>query len=170
MSIRPAALTDAHAIATVHVHAWQAAYAQVLGADFLASLSIEQRARRWEDILRAAESVTAVAESAGRVQAFISFGACRDEQAPERRGEIWALYASPSAWGMGSGRSLLSHAITALQAQGYRETSLGVLSANERGIRFYRSAGFTPVAGSQKLFTLDGTEVEEVQFLLPHAP
>jgi ribosomal protein S18 acetylase RimI-like enzyme len=169
MNIRPAVVADAHAIAAVHVRSWQAAYAHLLCADFLASLSIGQRAQRWADILQAAESATAVAELAGTVQAFVSFGRCRDEQAPEQRGEIWALYASPDAWGQGLGRSLLAHALGALNAQGFRETSLWVLSGNERGVRFYRCAGFAPVAGSPKLFTLGGTQIEETQFLLQHA-
>ena len=109
-----------------------------------------------------------VAELAGTVKAFVSFARCRDEDAPEARGEIWALYAAPDAWDKGLGRGLLAHAVAALQAQGFRETSLWVLSGNARGIRFYGAAGFEPVPGSQKLFTLGGAQVEETQLLLQH--
>lgn len=169
MNIRPAVVADADAIATVHVRSWQAAYAHLLSADFLATLSIEQRARRWADILQAAESAIVVAELAGTVKAFVSFARCRDDQAPEARGEIWALYASPDAWDKGLGRGLLAHALASLRAQGFRETSLWVLSGNARGVRFYSAAGFRPVPGSRKHFTLGGTEVEETRFLLQHA-
>ncbi len=169
MNIRPAILSDAHAIATAHVRSWQVAYAHLLSADFLASLSVEQRAEQWREILQANESGVAVAESGGEVRAFVSFGRCRDEQAPDHRGEIWALYAMPSAWGTGLGRALLTHAVAALQDQGYRETSLWVLSGNKRGVRFYRTAGFRPSAGSETVFALGGTQIEETQFLLQHA-
>ena len=169
MNIRPAVIADAEAIATVHVRSWQVAYAHLLSADFLASLSIEQRAQRWAEILHAAESATVVAELAGTVKAFVSFARCRDEGAPEGRAEIWALYASPDAWDKGLGRALLAHALASLQAQGFRETALWVFSGNERGVRFYSAAGFKPVPGSQQLFTLGGTQVEESQFLLQHA-
>lgn len=169
MNIRPAAVADADAIATVHIRSWQAAYAHLLPADFLANLSIEQRAQRWATILQAAESATTVAELGGTVKAFVSFAHCRDEASPKARGEVWALYAAPDAWDTGLGRSLLEHALASLQAQGFRETSLWVLSGNARGIRFYAAAGFKPVNGSQKVINLGGAQVEETQFLLQHA-
>lgn len=170
MNIRPAVVSDAEAIAAVHVRSWQAAYLHLLSPDFLASLSVKQRAERWADILHAEESATVVAELAGTVKAFVSFARCRDEDAPEERAEIWALYASPDAWDRGLGRGLLAHALASLQAQGFRETSLWVLSGNARGVRFYGAAGFKPVPGSQTHFTLGGVQVEETQFLLQHAP
>jgi ribosomal protein S18 acetylase RimI-like enzyme len=169
MKTRPAIASDAESIATVHVRSWQAAYAHLLDADFLSSLSVEQRARRWADILRAAESSTVVAEHAGKVEAFISFAQCRDEGAPATRAEIWALYATPSAWGTGLGRTLLAHALASLQERGFRETSLWVLSGNARGVRFYGKAGFKAVPGSQKIITLGGAQLEETQMLLLHA-
>lgn len=55
--------------------------------------------------IQAAESATAVAELAGTVKAFVSFGRCRDDNAPQERAEIWALYASPDAWDQGLGRA-----------------------------------------------------------------
>lgn len=118
--------------------------------------------------IQAAESASAIAELAGTVKAFVSFGRRRDDNAPQERAEIWALYASPDAWDQGLGRALLAHALALLQAQGFRETSLWVLSGHARAVRFYGAAGFRPVAGSQKLFHLGGTQVEETQFLRQH--
>ena len=46
MNIRPAVVSDAEAIATVHIRSWQLAYTHLLSAEFLASLSIKQRAER----------------------------------------------------------------------------------------------------------------------------
>ncbi len=164
-SVRAAAVDDAVAIATAHVHAWQAAYARLLPAGFLAGLSVGPRARKWAGIIAAADGEIAVAEDDGQVLAFVSFGPCRDAQAPAGRGEVWALYARPDAWGRGLGRALLGHALQRLQAQGFREVSLWVLAGNERGLRFYRAAGFSTVDGSQIPVTLGGTTVQEVQML-----
>jgi ribosomal protein S18 acetylase RimI-like enzyme len=169
MNIRPALVADAGAIAAVHVRSWQAAYAQILSADYLASLSVAERARRWAEILQASESATLVAMAEGSVLGFVSFAHSRDQAAPPKRAEIWSLYASPEAWDHGVGRGLLASALASLQAQGFSETSLWVLSGNARAIRFYGAAGFKAVPGSQRLFTLGGTAVEETQFLLEHA-
>lgn len=169
MHIRPAHRADALAIATAHIGAWQTAYAHILPAEFLAALSIPDRATRWEQIIDAAESATAVADIDDQVVAFISYGRCRDADAPPGRAEIWALYAAPQVWGAGTGRALLDHALTALAAEGHTETSLWVLAANTQGRRFYAANGFAPVAGSETHFALGGIQVEELQVLRRHA-
>jgi hypothetical protein len=79
--IAPALLENAIAIARVHVRSWQVAYAGILGQDFLAHLSVEERAQRWNDILERAETQTLVACQDDRVVGFVSFGRCRDEGA-----------------------------------------------------------------------------------------
>ncbi|GAA0751865.1 GNAT family N-acetyltransferase [Ideonella azotifigens] len=159
---------DAQGIATAHVRSWQPAYAAILPPAFLAELSIEQRSERWRGILARQDSNTRVMrDEAGQVLGFVSHGPCRDEGSPPTRGEIWALYALPSAWGQGVGRALLQRALSELLAQGRDSVSLWVLSGNQRGIRFYRAAGFAEVPGSAKLLELGGRMVEEVQMLRP---
>ncbi len=164
MEILPATADDANGIATAHVRSWQVAYAGILDPAFLAGLSVEQRAERWRGILVADASQTLVAHepAVGGVAGFISHGPWRDDEADGAHGEVWALYTHPDAWGQGVGRALMSAAVDALQAQGRHTVSLWVLSANERGMRFYRAQGFQPVDGSAKRFELGGRQVEEV--------
>ncbi len=165
MNTRPAVLEDATAIATAHVRSWQAAYAHLLSAEFLSGLSIQQRAWGWAEALGKRESEIFVAEENGVVQAFVSFGRCRDKRVPEDRGEILALYATPGVWGKGMGRALLGLALQRLRQHGYKSTSLWVLCGNQRGIRFYVASGFSAVPGSEQTVTLGGEQVEEVQLL-----
>jgi ribosomal protein S18 acetylase RimI-like enzyme len=162
MNIAPATLGDALGIASVQVRSWQAAYVNILSSEFLAGLSIEQRTARWQDILQKQESQTLVAHQADGIAGFVSFGHWRDENANERLGEIWALYAKPQVWGSGVGRALLEAAVQELRAIGRRSVLLWVLSKNDRGIRFYESSGFKAVPGSSKLFELGGRQVEEI--------
>lgn len=169
MNIRPADRSDALGIATAHIRSWQAAYGHILPADFLANLSIPDRSSRWERIIDAAQSTTVVAEIDGKVAAFASYGHCRDAGAPPGRAEIWALYALPAAWGKGAGRALMEHALAALASQGYAETALWVLSANARGRRFYEAAGFAAVPDTGKWLELGSVQVQELQYLRPHA-
>jgi ribosomal protein S18 acetylase RimI-like enzyme len=166
MNIALATLQDASGIASVHVRSWQAAYAGILSAEFLGSLSIERRTSQWQDILQKRESKTLVAYDAAGVSGFISFGHWRDELAAEEDGEIWALYAKPEVWGAGVGRALLDVAVGELGTLGRKTVSLWVLSKNERAVRFYEASGFKTVHGSAKSFELGGRQVEEVRLRL----
>jgi len=173
MRIDTPTAADIGDLARVHVQSWQAAYAGLLDADYLARLSVEERMLSWQRILAAGESSTWVArDDGGRVQAFLSHGPCRDRQAPADRGEIWALYAHPDHWGHGAGRALMDCALRTLQAQGKTSVSLWVLRGNGRGIRFYEAAGFAPVPGGVQRSELGGRTVEEQAMLrfLPAAP
>lgn len=166
--IRDAQPADAPAIADLQVRSWQVAYAPLLPAAFLASMSVPERTQRWQGILAGLASVTAVAEVERNVVAFVSYGNCRDAGAPAGRGEVWAIYAAPESWGRGAGRALLAHAVDMLAAAGYRETALWVFTDNARGRRFYEAAGFQAVAGSAQRFELGGVMIEEQQYLLRH--
>ncbi|MFP5397748.1 MAG: N-acetyltransferase family protein [Gammaproteobacteria bacterium] len=166
MRTRLAIPEDARAIAEVHVRSWQAAYATILDPAFLAGLSAQRRALGWQAALGAGESTTVVGEKNGQVVAFVSYGACRDEGAPAHRGEIWAIYAIPQAWGTGVGRQLLHDALAALRTAGKSDCTLWVLADNARGLDFYRRAGFQQVPDSGKVFDLGGRQVQEVQLRL----
>jgi ribosomal protein S18 acetylase RimI-like enzyme len=167
--VRPATLTDAAAIATVHIRSWQSAYAQILPDAYLQGLSVETRTSGWQQALQSDASKVAVAAADEQVVGFVSFGRCRDPGAPASRAEIWALYAAPHAWGLGVGLQLMRHALTQAASEGYADTSLWVLSANARAIRFYGAGGFRVVPGSEKHFPLGGVEVPEIQLLRPGA-
>ena len=162
MNIAGATVESAFGIAEVHVRSWQAAYAGIVDAEFLKRMSVEDRARRWRDMIQRAESQTLVAHRGDEVVGFVSFGRCRDEGSSASDGEIWALYAPPEVWGQGIGRSLLSQAVQELHAPGRNEISLWVLSQNRRGVTFYEAFGFRRVQGSEKLFELGGHQVEEI--------
>ena len=165
MQIAPAVFADAHGIATVHIQSWQAAYGEILDPAWLAALNVDDRTARWQSILTANDSRTAVSRHDGCITGFVSFGKCRDAGAASSQGEIWALYVAPQAWAQGSGRALLTHAELQLHAAGFSAVSLWVLSANQRGIRFYEACGFERVAGSEKIFELGGRQVEEVAYV-----
>lgn len=164
--IVPATYESADEIARVHVHSWQAAYADILDPEFLANLSIEDFAMRWRKILLKADSQTLVASQSGSVVGFINFGRCRDEGTSQDQGEIWALYVEPCVWSQGLGRALMQHAVQQLRSGGYGITSLWVFSQNRRGITFYETFGFRRVQSSEKQFNLGGRQVEEVCFHL----
>ena len=165
MEIRTAFLEDCRAVAAVHVASWQAAYAGILDAGFLAGLSIDRREDSWRQVLSAADSELLLGCEDGSVVGFASFGQSRDADAPPGRGELWALYVQPRAWSTGAGRELWRASHARMQSQQFTSVSLWVLEGNSRAVRFYSVAGFAVEAGSEKEFELGGTKVREVRMV-----
>ncbi|HXY16636.1 MAG TPA: GNAT family N-acetyltransferase [Gaiellaceae bacterium] len=139
MQVRRARPGDAAAIAEVHVRAWQAAYEHVFGAERLAELDVGRRRTGWERILAAPDEQVLVAEHEGEVVAFASVGPSRGAA---DEGELYAVYALPSAWGSGAGPKLMRESLAALRELGYRAATLWVLEDNPRARRFYEREGW----------------------------
>ena len=165
MRIEAANERDGRSIAQVHVASWQAAYAGIVPATYLAALSVEQREAWWSEALAKGEPEVLVARSEGQITGFIAHGPCRDPGAPPDFGEVWALYVLGSHWSSGVGRALWLHALERLRARGFRLVTLWVLARNERGRRFYDAAGFEAEPGSNKTFTLGEAQLEELRLV-----
>ncbi|MBN8907590.1 MAG: GNAT family N-acetyltransferase, partial [Rhodospirillales bacterium] len=58
IGVRPARLSDAPAIAAVHVAAWRSTYPAILPARFLASLSVMRQAAHYDAAIRGGTGVT----------------------------------------------------------------------------------------------------------------
>ena len=155
-TIRPITEADYDAVAEIHVRTWQAAYAGIVPADYLASLEPAVFAEWRRTHPAPPGATTLVAEKDGRIVGFVGFGPCRDDAS---WGEIYAIYVSPDQWGRGAGRELLSAARAALTAAGFPAMRLWVLTENHPARRFYERMGLTPDGVSQT-YTPRGTTVE----------
>lgn len=160
--IRPGTTADADGIAEVHVRSWQAAYRDLLPAEFLDGLSVERSAATWTRVLATPDTVT-VAVADGEVVGFVNHVACRDEGATPDVGEITTIYVAPEWLGHGYGRALMEAALAALRAAGYREATLWVLEGNDRARRFYEASGWRP-DGAEKDDTIGDQPVIEVRY------
>jgi ribosomal protein S18 acetylase RimI-like enzyme len=157
MLIRPATINDAVALADVHVRTWQAAYADILPAGYLATLDPAARVEPWRQRLdgRVPPAETFVADHHGIITGFVSVGAFRyadDATSAGDAAEVYAIYVDPDSWSTGTGRALMSAAITHLAAARFREIFLWVFEENHRARSFYKRAGFAP----------DGTSVVDM--------
>lgn len=160
-AIRRARPADAEQLAAVHVRSWQAAYRELLPADFLAGLSTAGRAERWRGRLREERppALTMVAELAGELVGFASVGPSRDEDLNSADWlELNTIYLLPSAWGTGIAQSLLQ---TTLNAQ--NRYFLWVFADNPRAQAFYRKHGFV-ADGTSKPITIETTTLTEIRF------
>ncbi len=160
MLVRPARREDAAAIADVQVLTWQAAYEHVFGAERLADIGGGRRAL-WEERLANPEpdrQVFVSEEDDGRVTGFVSIGESRDEPG---KGELFAIYVLPEAWGAGAGPALMASALEGLR--GYSSATLWVLEDNPRARRFYEREGWI-LDGGRRDEELLGMTVTEVRY------
>jgi GNAT superfamily N-acetyltransferase len=144
-NVRPATREDAREIAEVHVASWRHAYRGLLPDDYLEKLSVDEReAQRlaWFADPSPATGVL-VAEDAGRVVGFATFGPSRDDDALEGTGEVPAIYVDPQVLGTGVGRDLFEAVTVALRSAGFARATLWVLEANGLARRFYEKAGWS---------------------------
>lgn len=161
--VRRATAADAYGIASVQVASWRAGYADVFPADFLAGLSVDERLKLWTRVLSDGGYDIFVAERGGGVAGFASAGPTEDADGTGTRGELFALYVEPAAWGRGLGRALLTRAEAALREAGFHEATLWVLEDNPRARGVYAAAGWKP-DGGRKLLTDPGVDAAAIRY------
>lgn len=143
--IRTATHADAPAIARIHVETWRSAYQGIIASEHLDALSIEQRTRGWEKNLGENRDAVLIAEQAGKVVGWVSFGPCRDE-GETHQAEIYAVYIDAAVQRSGIGRALMAEAERRLAVTVGTATrfSLWVLARNIPARRFYERLGYAP--------------------------
>jgi GNAT superfamily N-acetyltransferase len=164
VTIRPATIEDAPAIAEVHVHSWQWAYRGLISDDYLDRLSIERRAEMHAQRLATqTEERTWVADREGQIVGFTNTGPSRDPDASPRTAEIAAIYLRREATGRGIAHALFAHAVQDLWQRGYERATLWVLETNARARRFYEKAGWV-TDGTSKTEEWPGVLFHEVRY------
>ena len=167
MLVRSAVAADAPSVAAVHVASWQRTYRGVFPDEVLDGPALAANRRRlWERLLGAPgpRDVNLVAvDDEGRIVGLLHGCPSRDDDAEPDTGEVIAIYALPSAWGTGVGRSLMTAAVEGLRSAGFATVTLWVLDSNDRARRFYERAGFSP-DGVTKDEDMAGATIREVRY------
>jgi GNAT superfamily N-acetyltransferase len=151
ISIRGGTPGDEGAIAGLAVRAWRVGFRGIVPEEI-----DPQRAWRPEKLTERLGATdprgprTLIAEVDRHVAGFALFGPCRDEDAAEGWGEIWALYVDPDRWRRGVGSSLVHAAVAQLEDAGFAEASVWTLAESLRNLRFYESLGFVRDGATQR--------------------
>ena len=115
VTIRAGERSDADGITDVQVASWRAGYAHVFPDSVLYGDDFDGSRRRFWNAWRFAPGhriavATAVSDGAERVIGFASYGPERERaRGFTGRGELWAFYLHPDAWGSGAAGALLDH-------------------------------------------------------------
>lgn len=166
MRIRLARDEDAVAIAGVHVESWRSTYRDIVAVDYLASLSIDQHAERWREILRKhnAKNCTFVAENKDKqIIGFASAGPQRDPTI-KFEAELYAIYLLESVQRQGLGGGLLQAVVSHLFRDGFKNMLVWVLEENPSR-SFYEAQGGQYV--TEKAITIGNQELIEVAYGWP---
>lgn len=164
LMLREAKRADARAIAEIHVAAWRAAYRDLLPPGYLASLNIDDRARKWEKaITQPGPAHLALAEFDGELAAFCLYGPTRDRQENDVA-EIYTVNVHPARWRQGAGRLLCAHALAEAAAREHTAMTLWVMSGNGRARHFYQRLGFSPDGAARTNTRLIGSPYDEVRY------
>ena len=139
--IRPATVDDAPGIARVHVESWRSTYKGLMPDAVLDSLSVEQRADFWRQVIERAkkQSVFVATDGRGDIVGFVNGGLER-ERDPVYTAELYALYLFKEQQGHGYGAALFRAMLEKFLEQNHTAMLLWVLSTNpSRG--FYEKMG-----------------------------
>ena len=145
--IRPAALEDASRLAEIHIMSWQAAYADLLPADFLAGLTDETAARteQWQDWLGtdSPQRSVLVVTDGDEIVGFAHLGPSGDKDLkPREVGEVYSMYLDPARYRQGWGGELMAAVFDELRAGGFTGASLWVMTGHTAAQAFYEKAGW----------------------------
>lgn len=138
--LRDAVVDDAQAISTVHVTAWQTTYRGILPEATLDGLRVENRTRRWLELLGQPERHTLVVED--ECEGIVGFA----DGGRERRGdlcfagELYAIYILQDFRRMGMGRILVRRIAAQLLGDGFPDLMVWVLKSNPYR-NFYQKLG-----------------------------
>jgi RimJ/RimL family protein N-acetyltransferase len=143
VTIRRAMSDDIEAFVEMKNDAWRWAYAAILPAEHLASLSTDRQVHAWrEEFSEREDPGVLVAVDRHRIVGVVSYGRSRDDDAPDGTAEIGMLYVAADHLDSGLGRRLLTEALANLGRAGFARATLWVLEANERGRGFYEHLGW----------------------------
>lgn len=135
-TIRPATREDLPDIAEFHVAVWQEAYAGLMDAEFLRTLTPERRLPEWEESLERAPGYQILVAHAAS-GAFLGFGSAQRHDGAGHLGlELHTLNLKPEARGIGLATALIERLL------GDEPAFAWVVDGNARAFEFYRKVGF----------------------------
>jgi ribosomal protein S18 acetylase RimI-like enzyme len=167
--IRQARKEDAVEIGRIHVDSTRSAYYGIYTAEYLASLSADERARRWTEEGKghlATNNPTVavfVAFVNGKMVGFADVGPA-GELAPSQCAELYAIYLDPDYIGKGIGRALFCTCMKHARQHGFVAMTAHVLTRNVLARDFYERMQGAPVSSTEAIIATGGTKEKLIAY------
>ncbi|MDR1779077.1 MAG: GNAT family N-acetyltransferase [Clostridiales Family XIII bacterium] len=142
-------------IAALILAAWRSAYRDILPADYLASLSLEERCAGYGKLFDAGHTRFLTLHDGGELIGASVLGRSTTQGYPDD-GEVSAIYLREDRIGKGYGHALFEKAEQTLAEMGYTDFILDVFTQNARAIRFYEAHGYEKI--EERNMTIDGID------------
>lgn len=159
VSCRVAWADDATAIAAVQVRAWRTSYADLLPADLLAAMAVEEVAAGWHAAMTRppdARNRVLVALERNLVTGFAVTGPATDPDCdPVADGEVSDLTVDPHKRHAGHGSRLMQASIDTLKADRFTRAVTWLAAQDDETRRFLTEAGWAP-DGAHRTLDLTG--------------
>ncbi|WP_025784438.1 GNAT family N-acetyltransferase [Sporosarcina sp. D27] len=156
MNIRRASLSDAEAIANVHVDSWKSTYKSIIPYEFLQTLSYDQRTDLWIRNISKEENYIFVAENNQReIIGFVDCGK-REGNHVENSGDLTSIYLLEEYQRKGVGKQLLKRLFLQFEELGFDRIFVEVLEENKTRF-FYEYYGANLF--KSKRTTIAGTDL-----------
>ncbi len=169
VSCRIAWADDAPAIAAVQVRAWRAAYVDVLPADLLAGMEVDEFAAAWRTSLASppdARNRAVIALERNLVTGFALTGPAVDPDCdPIADGEMTELTVDPHKRTLGHGSRLLQACADTLKADRFTRAVTWLAAGDDVTRAFLTAAGWGPDGAHRTLdLTGDGSvQIKQVR-------
>jgi ribosomal protein S18 acetylase RimI-like enzyme len=169
VSCRVAWADDAPAIAAVQVRAWRASYTDLLPAELLAAMDLDEVAAGWRDSMTRppdARHRIVVALERNLVTGFALTGPATDPDCdPGADGEVTDLTVDPHKRHAGHGSRLMQACVDTLKADLFTRAITWLAADDDQTRAFLASAGWGPDGAHRTLdLTGDGTvQVKQVR-------
>ncbi len=169
VSCRIAWADDAPAIAAVQVRAWRAGYVDVLPADLLAGMDVDEYAAAWRTSLSSppdARNRAVIALERNLVTGFALTGPATDPDCdPIADGELTELTVDPHKRTLGHGSRLLQACVDTLKADRFTRAVTWLAATDDHTRAFLTAAGWGADGAHRTLdLTGDGSvQVKQVR-------
>lgn len=160
ITFRPAAPSDAEAVAAIHDAAWRSTYQGIIPHLYLERMIVRRGPLWWQRQIKRGSKITLLVFD-DVPQGYAAWGEARGSW-PWPAGEIFELYVSPVFQGVGLGTRLFSAARGELRRAGFERLVVWALKDNELACAFYEALGGVPVADVPERF--GGVSLPRVAF------
>lgn len=144
ITIRLAAPADAPDMAEIHSRSWEAAYRDIIPAEYIRRKNATRR-ERWNRILTEGNTTQYVIQVENKTVGILCVVPTpQDEDADSNTGELEGIYLHPYYYRKGIGRQAMEFAFEKVRGFGKTVITLWVFAENTNSIQFYETCGFIP--------------------------
>ena len=141
IAIRLAVPADAPDFAEIHIRSWEAAYKDIIPADYIR----EKNAARhdlWKRIITGENTIHYIVQKNGKTAGIMTVAPSRDNDADDSFYELRGIYLHPDYYRQGIGTHAMEYAYSVARDLGKTTMTVWLLADNYNAKSFYEKCGF----------------------------